>query len=240
MARAVGVRISVLPQILEVVGSGVTFDQVEGMPLLGVPHFGLCRSSSALKRALDIVATSVGLLLLAPLLALLALAVRLDSRGPVFFRQVRIGRNGEPFLIVKFRSMIVDAEARKEELRALSVAGEGLFKVEDDPRVTRVGRFLRSTSLDELPQLFNVLRGEMSLVGPRPLVTDEDAQVLGLDRSRLRLKPGMTGPWQTLGSRVPLQEMVEIDYLYASNWSLWGDCKILLCTIGHVVRRGNL
>ena len=110
----------------------------------------------------------------------------------------------------------------------------------DDPRVTRVGRFLRSSSLDELPQLFNVLRGEMSLVGPRPLVTDEDAQVLGLDRGRLILKPGITGPWQLLGSRVPLQEMVEIDYLYVSNWSLWLDLKILLRTFRHVVRRGNV
>ena len=101
-------------------------------------------------------------------------------------------------------------------------------------------RFLRRSSLDELPQLFNVLRGEMSLVGPRPLVTDEDAQILGLDRSRLRFKPGMTGPWQLLGSRVSLQEMVEIDYLYASNWSLWLDLKILLRTVRYVVRRGNL
>jgi lipopolysaccharide/colanic/teichoic acid biosynthesis glycosyltransferase len=118
--------------------------------------------------------------------------------------------------------------------------GVGLFKMKDDPRVTKPGRLLRRLSLDELPQLFNVIRGEMSLVGPRPLVTDEDAQVLGLDRSRLRLKPGMTGPWQLLGSRVPLQEMVEIDYLYASHWSLWLDCKILLRTVQYVVRQGNL
>ena len=102
-----------------------------------------------------------------------------------------------------------------------------MFKITDDPRVTRVGRFLRRTSLDELPQLFNVLRGEMSLVGPRPLVTDEDAQVIGLDRSRLHLTPGMTGPWQVLGARVPMQEMVGIDYLYVASWSLWLDLKLL-------------
>ena len=240
MAKAVGVRTSVLPRFLEVAGPGVTYDQVEGMPMLGVPHFGLCRTSRALKRAFDILATAVGLALLMPVLIIIAVAIRLDSRGPIFFRQPRIGRRGKPFSIVKFRSMGADAEKRKEELRSLSIAGEGLFKIDDDPRVTRVGRFLRSTSLDELPQLFNVMRGEMSLVGPRPLVPDEDAQVVGLHRSRLRLKPGMTGPWQTLGSRVPLPEMVEIDYLYASYWSLWVDCKILLRTVQHVVRRGNV
>jgi exopolysaccharide biosynthesis polyprenyl glycosylphosphotransferase len=240
IAKAVGVRVSVLPQILEVVGSSVAFDEVEGMAMLGVPRFGLCRSSRVLKRAFDLAATTVGLVLISPVIAAIAVAIRLDSKGPVFFRQVRVGWMGEHFLMVKFRSMVSDAEARKDELRSLNVAGQGLFKVENDPRVTRVGHFLRRTSLDELPQLFNVLRGQMSLVGPRPLVTDEDAQVTGLDRSRLDLKPGMTGPWQLLGSRVPLQEMVEIDYLYASNWSLWLDLKTLVRTVQHVVRRGNL
>jgi lipopolysaccharide/colanic/teichoic acid biosynthesis glycosyltransferase len=158
----------------------------------------------------------------------------------MFFRQVRVGRDGRHFSILKFRSMVADADARKPELWALNEAGAGLFKIAQDPRVTRVGRFLRRTSLDELPQLVNVLRGEMSLVGPRPLVLDEDALVLGLDRSRLHLTPGMTGPWQVLGTRVPMPEMVGIDYLYVANWSLWLDCKILLRTVAHVVRRGNL
>jgi lipopolysaccharide/colanic/teichoic acid biosynthesis glycosyltransferase len=142
--------------------------------------------------------------------------------------------------MLKFRSMSVDAELRKDELRSLNEAGDGLFKIADDPRVTRVGRVLRRTSLDELPQIFNVLRGQMSLVGPRPLVVDEDAQVLGLDRSRLHLTPGMTGPWQILGYRVPMQEMVGLDYLYVANWSLWLDLKVLLRTVKHVVCRGNL
>ena len=123
--------------------------------------------------------------------------------------------------------MAADAEARKDELRSINEAGDGLFKITNDPRVTRVGRFLRTTSLDELPQLLNVLRGEMSLVGPRPLVVDEDAQVIGLDRSRLHLTPGMTGPWQVLGTRVPMQEMVAIDYLYVASWSMWLDLKLL-------------
>jgi exopolysaccharide biosynthesis polyprenyl glycosylphosphotransferase len=239
VAKALGVRVSVLPSVLEVVGSSVAFDEVEGMAMLGLPRFGLCRSSRQLKRLFDLAATTVGLVFVGPLLMAIALVVRLDSKGPIFFRQTRIGRDGKPFRIVKFRSMVADAEAQKDQLRAQNIAGQGLFKITNDPRVTRVGRLLRSTSLDELPQLFNVLSGDMSLVGPRPLVTDEDAQVLGLDRSRLMLKPGITGPWQLLGSRVPLQEMVEIDYLYVSNWSLWLDVKILLRTARHVVQRGN-
>ena len=240
VAKAVGVRVSVLPRMFEVVGSAVEFDDVDGMTMLGIRRFGLSRSSRALKRAFDIVVGSIGLLVISPFISAIAFAIRLDSKGPLFFRQVRVGRDGRHFRILKFRSMVVGAERQKEKLTSLNEAGAGLFKISDDPRVTRVGRFLRRTSLDELPQLFNVLRGEMSLVGPRPLVIDEDAQVLGLDRSRLHLTPGMTGPWQILGSRVPMQEMVGIDYLYVANWSLWLDLKVLLRTARHVARRGNL
>jgi lipopolysaccharide/colanic/teichoic acid biosynthesis glycosyltransferase len=220
------------------VGSAVEFDTVHGMTMLGVRPFGLSRSSRMLKRGFDAVATSIGLLLVAPIILAIAAAIRLESRGPVLFRQVRVGRDGRHFRIYKFRSMVVDAEAQKDSLRALNEVGDGMFKISQDPRVTRVGRFLRRTSLDELPQLLNVLRGEMSLVGPRPLVTDEDAHVLGLDRSRLHLTPGMTGPWQ-VGPRVPMQEMVGIDYLYVTNWSLWLDFKVLLLTVRHVFLRGN-
>ena len=240
IAKAVGVRVSVLPRMLEVLGSAVEFDEVDGMTMLGIRRFGLSRSSLLLKRAFDIIATSVGMVVVGPLIAAVALAIRLDSAGPIFFRQVRVGRDGKHFRIVKFRSMVADAEAQKEKLRASNEAGDGLFKISQDPRVTRVGTFLRRSSLDELPQIFNVMRGEMSLVGPRPLVTDEDAQVLGLDRSRLHLTPGMTGPWQVLGTRVPMQEMVGIDYLYVANWSLWLDLKILVRTVRHVLRRRNL
>ena len=240
IANAIGVRVSVLPRMFEVVGSAVEFDDVDGMTMLGIRRFGLSDSSRLIKRGFDLAVTSIGLVLGAPIMAGVALAIRLDSRGPVVFRQVRVGRDGRHFLIFKFRSMLVDAELRKDQLRARNEAGSGLFKIAEDPRITRVGRFLRRTSLDELPQLFNVLRGEMSLVGPRPLVIDEDAQVLGLDRSRLHLTPGMTGPWQVLGRRVPMQDMVGIDYLYVANWSLWLDVKILLRTIRHVVRHANL
>jgi exopolysaccharide biosynthesis polyprenyl glycosylphosphotransferase len=239
-AKAVGVRVSVLPRMFEVVGSAVEFDDVDGMTMLGVRRFGLSRSSWLLKRAFDVAVASVGLVVIGPIISVIALAIRLESRGPIFFRQVRVGRDGKHFRIFKFRSMVVDADAQKENLLTLNEAGEGLFKITNDPRITRVGRFLRQTSLDELPQLFNVLRGEMSLVGPRPLVIDEDAQVVGLDRSRLHLTPGMTGPWQVLGSRVPMQEMVGIDYLYVANWSLWLDMKVLLRTARHVARGANL
>jgi exopolysaccharide biosynthesis polyprenyl glycosylphosphotransferase len=240
VAKAVGVRVSVLPRMFEVVGAAVEFDDVDGLTMLGVRRFGLVRSSRLLKRGFDIVVGSVALLLVAPLMAAIAVAIRRESQGPAFFRQPRVGRDGQHFHIFKYRSMVTGAEAQKDRLRALNEAGVGLFKITHDPRVTRVGAFLRRTSLDELPQLLNVLRGEMSLVGPRPLVIDEDAMVVGLDRSRLHLTPGMTGPWQVLPRRVPMQEMVAIDYLYVSNWSLWLDLKLLLRTARHVLRRGNV
>ena len=240
VAKAVGVGVSVVPDLFACAGASVEFDEINGMALLGVRPLSPSRGSLVLKRAFDLIIASIALALLAPLLALIACAIRLDSRGPILFRQLRVGRNGNHFSIIKFRSMEADAEARKEALRPLSGVGDGMFKVFDDPRVTRVGRFLRRSSLDELPQIFNVLRGEMSLVGPRPLVIDEDAAILGLDRSRLHLMPGMTGPWQVLRTRVSRQEMIEIDYRYVASWSLWLDLKIVIRTALHVIRRRNV
>ena len=235
LVKALGVRVSLLPRLLEVVGSSVEFDHVDGLTMLGVRRFGLTRSSWMAKRALDLAGATIGLLVIAPLFASIVAAIRLDSRGPVFFRQTRVGRDGKHFQILKFRSMVADAEARKSELLHLNEA-QGLFKIDDDPRITRVGACCAGSSLDELPQLLNVWRGDMSLVGPRPLVVDEDAQVAGYDRARLALTPGMTGHWQILGSaRIPIEEMVGIDYLYVANWSLWTDVKILLRTIPYVV-----
>jgi lipopolysaccharide/colanic/teichoic acid biosynthesis glycosyltransferase len=233
--------VSVLPRLLEVVGSSVEFDDLHGVTLMGVRRFDLTRSSAAVKRAFDLVGASAAIVAAAPVLFAIAVAIKLDSRGPVFFRQLRVGRHGKHFGVFKFRTMVPDAEALKEGLRDRNEAQEGLFKIADDPRVTRVGRLLRRSALDELPQLFNIIRGEMSLVGPRPLVIDEDRLVEGWYRRRLELKPGMTGPWQILGpARVPLREMGAIDYLYVANWSLWGDVKILLRTVPHVVGRRGL
>ena len=240
-AKASGVPVSLLPRVLDVVGSSIEVDDLDGVTLLGVRHFGLSRSSLVLKRSFDIAGATLCLLVLSPLLVLIALLIKLDSRGPVFFQQTRIGRNGRPFEIWKFRSMVCDADEQKEQLHERNEAGAGLFKIAADPRRTRVGRVIRRVSLDELPQLFNVLRGEMSLVGPRPLVCDEDEKIVGWDRRRLQLTPGMTGHWQILGSsRVPMAEMVKLDYLYVASWSLWSDVKILLRTVAHVLARRGM
>lgn len=239
--KAVGVRVSVVPRLLEVVGSSVEFDDLHGLTVLGVRPFDLSPVARAVKRGFDLLAATVGLLVMGPPMLAIAAAIKLDGAGPVLFRQERVGQHGRHFWMIKFRTMVPDADALKDELRSLNEAQDGLFKIADDPRVTRVGRFLRKTSLDELPQLLNVIRGEMSLVGPRPLVVEEDHKIGGWDRRRLDLMPGVTGPWQILGpTRVPLRQMASMDYLYVANWSLWSDVKILLRTVAHVLERRGL
>jgi exopolysaccharide biosynthesis polyprenyl glycosylphosphotransferase len=239
-ANAQGLKVSLVPRMLEVMGSSVEFEDLDGLSLLGVRQPGLTSSSMLVKRGLDLSLSLLALLLLAPLMALIAIAVKLGSRGPVLFRQQRIGRGGLPFWMLKFRTMVDGADRLKADLMGLNEA-DGLFKIADDPRMTRVGRWLRRLSLDELPQLINVVRGEMSLVGPRPLVVEDDRRVEGRYRRRLQLTPGLTGRWQVLGSaRLPLHEMVKLDYLYFANWSLWGDVKILLRTVLFVVGRRGL
>ncbi|HEY1591797.1 MAG TPA: sugar transferase [Solirubrobacteraceae bacterium] len=238
---AISIPVSVVPALLQVVGSAVEFDDVHGIAVLGIRSLTLPRSSRIVKRAFDVLGASMVLAGIAPLMAVTALLVKLTSAGPVFFRQERVGRDGKGFELLKFRSMVIDAEAKKAELAAHNQAADGFFKIADDPRITRVGRVLRRTNLDELPQLINVLRGEMSLVGPRPLIPAEDELIVGWHRRRLVLTPGITGHWQVLGSsRVPLDEMVAIDYLYVSNWSLWLDFKLLLRTVPHVLARRGL
>jgi len=241
LVKALGVKVSVVPRLLEAVGSSAAYDSVHGLALLGVRRYGLTHSSNFLKRTMDIVLTVVGVVLIAPLLAAIAIAIKLTSRGPVLFRQPRVGRDGRAFNIYKFRSMVDGADALKQDMRALNEAADGLFKIADDPRITRVGRVLRKTSLDELPQVLNVLKGDMSLVGPRPLVPDEDAQIEGWQRRRLLVRPGMTGHWQIFGSsRIPISEMVKIDYLYGANWSLWGDVKVLLRTLPYMLTQRGM
>jgi exopolysaccharide biosynthesis polyprenyl glycosylphosphotransferase len=239
--KALGVRVSILPHVFDVVGQSVVFDDLGGMTIMGVREFALGRSSQLVKRAFDLLGAMIGLVLVAPVLALVALLVKLSSPGPILFRQERIGRDGRPFRIYKFRSMVADAEARKDDLHDLNEATGGLFKIAEDPRVTPVGRILRKTSLDELPQLLNVMRGEMSLVGPRPLIFSEDQTITGYDRRRLHLTPGMTGHWQIMGSsRVPMHEMVKLDYVYVTTWTLFEDVKILARTIPYMLARRGM
>ena len=237
LVKALGVKVSVLPRLFEVVGSSMEFDDVDGITVLGLRRYGLSKTSWYVKRSFDLASASVGLLFTSPLLVLVALAVRLTSPGPVLFRQPRVGRGGTCFEMLKFRTMYDGADAHKAALAGQNAA-DGLFKVPDDPRVTPVGRWLRRTWIDELPQLINVLRGEMSLVGPRPLIEEEDRRITGWHHRRREGTPGMTGVWQVLGpTRVSLDEMVKLDYLYRANWSLWLDLKILLRTLGHVFSR---
>ena len=239
------VQIDIVPRLFEFVGHGVEVHTVEGLPLIGLPPLRLSRSSRLVKRTTDLALTIPALVFLAPLLALLALMIRIDSPGPVFFRQIRIGAAGRTFRIFKFRSMHADADERKPEVahlnRHLAPGGDPrMFKIVDDPRVTRVGKLLRRFCLDELPQLLNVLVGEMSLVGPRPLILDEDRHVERWARQRLNLKPGVTGPWQVLGrSEIPFEEMVRLDYLYVTRWSLMGDLRLIALTIPALFRRAK-
>jgi exopolysaccharide biosynthesis polyprenyl glycosylphosphotransferase len=237
LATACGVRVAVLPRMLEVVGTSVEFDDLGGHVLLGVRGYGLSPSSRLLKRSFDVVATTATLIVLAPVLLVIGLAIKISSHGPVLFAQTRVGRHGREFQMLKFRTMVHGADERKKELLELNQAAP-MFKITNDPRTTRVGRFLRRHSLDELPQLWNVLRGDMSLVGPRPLITEEARLFSGWQRRRYHVAPGITGPWQILGSsRVPMSEMVTIDYLYCANWSLWLDAKILARTLPYVLSR---
>ena len=235
------VQIDIVPRLYEVVGTNSWVHMVEGMPLVGLPALRLSPSSRFLKRLLDISLAALGLLVLSPLLAVAAVAVRLDSPGPAFFRQVRRGTRESTFEILKFRTMAVDAESKKREVAHLNMHGEldpRMFKVPGDPRVTRVGRFLRRWSIDELPQLVNVLKGEMSLVGPRPLILDEDQYVVDWARKRVSLKPGVTGLWQVLGrSDIPFDEMTKLDFLYVTSWSLKEDLRLILLTLPSLFRK---
>jgi exopolysaccharide biosynthesis polyprenyl glycosylphosphotransferase len=238
--RRPDVHLSIVPSYSELFASNATIEELQGIPIVSLPPMRLSRSIRTVKRAIDLVASSLGLLVLSPLLAAIAIAVKVDSKGPIFFRQRRHGRGGSEFKIVKFRTMVADAEAQRLAMAHLNeMEGAGpLFKMANDPRITKVGAFLRKTSLDELPQLWNVLRGEMSLVGPRPFVVHESEQITGWAGRRLDTTPGITGLWQVLGRNdIPFDEMVKLDYVYVTNWSLWWDIKILLRTVPTVLGR---
>jgi exopolysaccharide biosynthesis polyprenyl glycosylphosphotransferase len=231
------VDLVVASALIDVAGARTTIRPFDGLPMLHVEHPRLHGGIRVVKELVDRVGALALLLLFGPVLLAVALCVRITSRGPVLFRQVRVGRDGREFRIFKFRSMYVDAEARLAELRHLNEYDGVLFKMRDDPRVTPVGRWLRRFSLDELPQLLNVLAGQMSLVGPRPPLPSEVAAYADDVRRRLAVKPGMTGLWQVSGrSDLPWEEAVRLDLRYVENWSLSLDLVILLRTMTAVVR----
>lgn len=226
------VHTRIVPDLFQLSLSRVQIDTLNGVPLIGMKEPSIRGWNLALKRLIDVINAGILLLLSAPLLGLIALLIKWDSPGPVLFRQQRVGRAGQIFTLYKFRSMRVGAEQEQHQLAAYNEASGPLFKMRQDPRLTRVGRWLRRLSLDELPQLINVLRGEMSLVGPRPAVPAEVAQYQDWHRRRLEVSPGMTGLWQVSGrSELTFDEMVMLDLFYAENWSLGLDFKILLRTI---------
>ncbi len=231
------VDLIVASALIDVAGARTTIRPVDGLPMLHVEHPRLDGGVRIVKNIIDRVGAALLLTVFSPLLLVLAVCVGVTSPGPVFFRQIRVGRDGREFRMVKFRSMYLDAEARLAELRHLNEHDGLLFKMRDDPRVTPVGRWLRRLSLDELPQLFNVLSGRMSLVGPRPPLPAEVAAYPLDVRRRLAVKPGMTGLWQVSGrSDLSWEEAVRLDLSYVENWSLSLDLVILLRTLSAVVR----
>jgi exopolysaccharide biosynthesis polyprenyl glycosylphosphotransferase len=226
--------VDIVPRLFELLDGARSLNQIGGLPLLSLGAPPLSPVARAAKRGLDVVVSAALLILLSPLLLLVAIGIKLTSRGPILFRQTRVGRGDTEFDVYKFRSMYSDAEARKKELDEANEATDGvMFKIKRDPRITAIGGIMRRTSLDELPQLLNVFKGEMSLVGPRPLILAE-ARAAGpaWHARRLDLRPGITGLWQISGrSDLPFQEMVRFDYQYVSGWSLARDIEILLATI---------
>jgi exopolysaccharide biosynthesis polyprenyl glycosylphosphotransferase len=226
------VRPRIVPDFYQLSLNQVDMDLLAGIPLIGVRELSLGHGARAVKRAIDVVGAVVGLIVFAPVMAIVALAIRLESPGPVLFRQERLGEDEHPFRVVKFRSMRQGAEKELSALMDRNEADGPLFKMRDDPRLTSVGRWIRRTSLDELPQFVNVLRGELSLVGPRPPLASEVALYETWQRKRLAIKPGVTGLWQVSGrSDLTFDEMCLLDIYYIENWSLWLDLRIILRTI---------
>jgi len=236
--RLRGIPLRVVPGALALMRGRTILSEGMGMPLLEVRYPRLDNSQRALKRALDVAVSMAGILLLWPLFLVVATAVRLDSPGPVLFKQKRVGADEKTFVCLMLRSMRADAEVLQGGLEEMNEAQGPIFKIKRDPRVTRVGGVLRRWSLDELPQLVNVLKGEMSLVGPRPLPVRDFLKMEEEDKRRLGAVPGMTGYWQISGrSDLSFEDMVRLDLYYMENWSLSFDLKIVLKTLGAVLRR---
>ncbi len=231
-AERAGARVKIVPDLFQLSLSKIAVDAVGGIPLIGVKDAAISGGALSIKRVMDVIIALLLFLVLLMPTAIIALIIKLSSPGPVIFEQQRVGRGGKLFTAYKFRTMRVGADEEKELLLHLNEASGPLFKIRNDPRMTRVGKWLRRTSLDELPQLFNVLRGEMSLVGPRPPLPNEVALYEEWHKRRLDVAPGVTGLWQVSGrSELTFDEMVMLDLYYIENWSPWLDMWILLKTI---------
>jgi exopolysaccharide biosynthesis polyprenyl glycosylphosphotransferase len=231
------VGVSIVPRYYELMTGRSRVEDLSGLPMLDIAPASLSGGSRFFKRTFDIVASSIILALASPFFIVAAVLIKATSAGPVFFRQVRTGRNEQPFSMMKFRTMYRDAEARRHELEHLNEVDGPLFKVQNDPRVTRVGRLLRRTSLDEFPQLINVWKGDMSLVGPRPFVVSEAMKIEGWARKRFEARPGMTGLWQVSGrNELSHLELCRLDYLYVASWSFWWDVQIMWQTPSTIFR----
>lgn len=227
-----GIKVRIVADLFERTIARAKVDDLDGIPIITLETVPAQELAIAVKKVLDVIVSFLSLIILTPLFAIIAILIKIDSLGPVFFRQERIGQNGRRFTLLKFRSMIEKAEQIKEQLQRLNETSGPVFKMRDDPRITKIGRFLRKTSLDELPQFINVLKGEMSLVGPRPPLPDEVTQYKNWQRRRLSIKPGITCIWQVSGrSDVSFEKWMEMDMEYIDNWSLGLDMKILLKTI---------
>ena len=236
ICRAARIDFRVVPDLFELSYDRVNVASLSGIPLIGLKELSLKGGNLVLKRAIDLTLIVLSAPVVLPLAGLLALLIKLDSPGPAIFKQIRIGKGGEPFTTYKFRTMVADAEQRKAELAQLNEADGPIFKIRNDPRQTRIGRFLRRSSLDELPQLWNILRNEMSLVGPRPQLPEEVAHYDEWHNRRMEVNPGLTGLWQVLGrSDTSFDDMVRLDIYYAENWSPLMDLRILLETIPAVL-----
>jgi exopolysaccharide biosynthesis polyprenyl glycosylphosphotransferase len=236
--RASGVKLSVMPPMRAMLGTAVQLNHIAEMPVIEYGTWGTSPSTMAIKRTVDVALSVAGIVVMAPLMIAIAIAVRLTSPGPALFTQIRAGRNGKPFKILKFRTMCRDAEERISEVISPDELTEPMFKLRTDPRVTKVGRFLRRTSLDELPQLFNVLSGDMSLVGPRPEELWLVERYGETQRFRLQMRPGLTGPMQVHGrGELNFQERLAVEREYVENYSIRKDLKILLRTVS-IIGRG--
>ena len=232
LCRREGMKLSVVPPARGMFGTAVRLTHVADLPVVEYHTWDVSRSTLLLKRVMDLAVSLPALVVLAPFFALIAVAIRLDSRGPVFFRQLRAGLGGKPFRVFKFRTMVVNAEAEREKLVRLDDLRDPVIKLRRDPRVTRVGRLLRRFSLDELPQLINVARGDMSLVGPRPELVELVDRWPPAHRFRLSVKPGMTGPMQVFGrSELRFDEWLAVERDYIENVSLGRDLRILALTL---------